>query len=346
MSKKYNVAVVIGRFQPVHNAHVEMLKRAGELADRVVIIVGSAYRPRTFKNPWVSREREAMLVEACVALKKQTKATYHIEHNVDTMYNDSAWVVRIQEMVGKYTQADSKVTLIGYKKDNSSFYLNMFPQWDFVEQDLVEKLDATQIRQVYFDPEKCNLNWFTGVLPDSTVAYLRWFKDSPEYNTVVREKEFLEKYKKQQAAYPYPIIFVTADAVVMQAGHVLMVKRGADPGNGLWALPGGFVDAAKDRTMEDAALRELREETGIKVPEKVLRGSIVGSRVFDAIDRSQRGRTITHAFHIGLIDGEWNLPKVKGADDAEQAQWIPISRLNSEEIFEDHYDIIMHFLGK
>jgi bifunctional NMN adenylyltransferase/nudix hydrolase len=97
--------------------------------------------------------------------------------------------------------------------------------------------------------------------------------------------------------------------------------------------------------MEDAALRELREETGIKVPEKVLRGSIVGSRVFDAIDRSQRGRTITHAFHIVLDDGEYNLPKVKGSDDAAQAQWIPISKLNSEEIFEDHADIIAYFLG-
>ena len=158
--------------------------------------------------------------------------------------------------------------------------------------------------------------------------------------------EYLEKYKKQAAAYPYPIIFVTADAVVMQAGHVLMVQRGADPGNGLWALPGGFVDATGDRTMEDAALRELREETGIKVPEKVLRGSIRGNHVFAAPDRSQRGRTITHAIHIALEDGEWNLPKVKGSDDAARAKWIPISRLNSEEIFEDHYDIIQYFLGK
>jgi len=98
--------------------------------------------------------------------------------------------------------------------------------------------------------------------------------------------------------------------------------------------------------MEDAALRELKEETGIKVPEKVLRGSIVSNRVFDAPDRSQRGRTITHAIHIALEDGEWNLPKVKGSDDAARAKWIPISRLNSEEIFEDHFDIIQYFLGK
>lgn len=344
--KKYNVAVVIGRFQPVHNAHVEMLKRAGEQADRVVIIVGSANRPRTFKNPWLSRERAAMLTEAVTPLQDKTGAEYHIEHNIDTIYNDQAWVVRVQELVGRHCQEGDSVALFGHKKDSSSFYLNLFPQWQFVQQDLIENLNATEIRKIYFTPELCNLNWFRGVVPESTVAYLRWFKDSPEYNQVVREKEFLEKYKRQQAAYPYPIIFVTADAVVMQAGHVLMVRRGADPGNGLWALPGGFVDAVGDRTMEDAALRELREETGIKVPEKVLRGSIAGNHVFAAPDRSQRGRTITHAFHICLDDGEYNLPKVKGADDAERAQWIPISQLKSEEIFEDHFDIIQFFLGK
>jgi bifunctional NMN adenylyltransferase/nudix hydrolase len=346
MSKKYSVAVVIGRFQPVHNAHVEMLRRAGEQARKVVIIVGSADRPRTYKNPWVSREREAMLIEAVTPLQASTGATYHIEHNIDTIYNDQAWVVRVQELVGRHCEPGDTVALFGHKKDGSSFYLNLFPQWQFVQQDLIENLNATEIRKIYFTPDLCNLNWFKGVLPETTVAYLRWFKDSPEYNQVVREKEFLERYKKQQAAYPYPIIFVTADAVVFQAGHVLMVRRGADPGNGLWALPGGFVDANSDRSMEDAAIRELQEETGIKVPEKVLRGSIVDGKVFDAIDRSQRGRTITHAFKILLEEGEYKLPKVRGQDDADRAQWVPISNLKCSEMFEDHFDIIMHFLGK
>ena len=346
MSKKYSVAVVIGRFQPVHNAHVEMLRRAGEQAHRVVIIVGSADRPRTYKNPWVSREREAMLIEAVTPLQASTGATYHIEHNIDTIYNDQAWVVRVQELVGRHCDSSDTVALFGHKKDGSSFYLNLFPQWQFVQQDLIENLNATEIRKIYFTPDLCNLNWFKGVLPETTLAYLRWFKDSPEYNQVVREKEFLERYKKQQAAYPYPIIFVTADAVVIQAGHVLLVRRGADPGNGLWALPGGFVDANSDRSMEDAAIRELQEETGIKVPEKVLRGSIVDSKVFDAIDRSQRGRTITHAFKILLEEGEFKLPKVRGQDDADRAQWVPISNLKCSEMFEDHFDIIMQFLGK
>jgi bifunctional NMN adenylyltransferase/nudix hydrolase len=90
-------------------------------------------------------------------------------------------------------------------------------------------------------------------------------------------------------------------------------------------------------------LRELREETMIKVPAPVLKGSIVRSKVFDAIDRSPRGRIITHAFHIVLPDGE--LPRVKGSDDAEKARWVPIAEVKSEDCFEDHYEILQHFVG-
>ena len=55
MTKKYDTLVFIGRFQPVHNAHLEIIRRATTLARQVVIIVGSANQPRTYKNPFTSR---------------------------------------------------------------------------------------------------------------------------------------------------------------------------------------------------------------------------------------------------------------------------------------------------
>ena len=150
-------------------------------------------------------------------------------------------------------------------------------------------------------------------------------------------------YKKQYASLPYAPVFVTTDAVVICSGHVLMIKRRSEPGKGLWAMPGGFLNASTDRSVQDAMIRELREETGIKVPAPVLIGSIVRSKVFDAIDRSARGRTITHCFRIDLPNGD--LPKVKGMDDAEKAQWIPISELDSSVCFEDHYEILTTMIG-
>jgi bifunctional NMN adenylyltransferase/nudix hydrolase len=218
----------------------------------------------------------------------------------------------------------------------------MFTQWGFENVELIEFLSAVNIRDLFFKRD-VNMSFIKGVVPASTFDFLLKFKDTPEYEQIICEREFVINYKKQYASLPYPPIFSTADAVVIQSGHVLMVKRRAEPGKGLWALPGGYVNANTDKSVEDAAIRELREETMIKVPAPVLRGSIVRSKVFDAIDRSPRGRIITHAFYIQLPDGE--LPKVKGSDDAEKARWVPIAEVKSEECFEDHYEILQHFLG-
>jgi bifunctional NMN adenylyltransferase/nudix hydrolase len=266
----------------------------------------------------------------------------NVEPNPDTIYNDQAWAVRVQALVAKHTDPGDRIGIIGHKKDPSSFYLDMFPQWGFEEVPLLEPLDATDIRELYFKRD-VNMKFIQGVVPPTTFEFLESFKDSAEYEQIIREREFVVEYKKQYAGLKYPPIFSTADAVVIQSGHVLLIKRRAEPGKGLWALPGGYVNATTDRSVEDAMLRELREETLIKVPVPVLRGSIKQSRVFDAIDRSPRGRIITHAFHIQLTDGE--LPKVKGSDDAEKARWVPIAEVRSDQCFEDHYEILQQFVG-
>ena len=338
MSRKYDTLVLIGRFQPIHNAHLEIIKRATALCEQLVIITGSAAQPRTYKNPFTSAERAQMIKYAAGGLSMLIS----IEENQDTIYNDQAWAVRVQALVAKHTKPGDKVGIIGHKKDDSSFYLDMFPQWGFENVELIEFLSAVNIRDLFFKRD-VNMSFIKGVVPESTFEFLTKFKDTPEYEQIIREREFVINYKKQYASLPYPPIFSTADAVVIQSGNILLIKRRAEPGKGLWALPGGYVNANTDKSVEDAAIRELREETMIKVPAPVLRGSIVRSKVFDAIDRSPRGRIITHAFYIQLPDGE--LPKVKGSDDAEKARWVPIAEVKSEECFEDHYEIIQHFLG-
>jgi bifunctional NMN adenylyltransferase/nudix hydrolase len=339
MSKKYDTLVLIGRFQPLHSAHLEIIKRATALTDQLVIIVGSANQPRTYKNPFTFDERARMIKDATRGLNMQV----YVEPNIDTIYNDQAWAVRVQGIVSKYrVLGGAGVGIIGHKKDDSSFYLDMFPQWGYENVELIEFLSAVDIRDLYFK-WTFNSNFIKNVVPETTYDFLMEFRKSEEFAQIIREREFIAEHNKQYAGLKYPPIFSTADAVVICSGHVLMIKRRAEPGRGLWALPGGYVNANSDKTVEDAAIRELREETQIKVPAPVLRGSIVRSRVFDAIGRSPRGRIITHAFYIQLPDGE--LPKVKGSDDAEKARWVPIAEVQSEQCFEDHYEIIQHFLG-
>ena len=159
--------------------------------------------------------------------------------------------------------------------------------------------------------------------------------------TLRAEYQMIKKYKEAWKAAPFPPTFMTVDAVVVQSGHILLVKRGDMPGKGLWALPGGFLN--QEETMLDGAIRELKEETKIKVPVPVLKGSIKGSKTFDAPNRSSRGRTITQAFFIDL--GVGDLPKVKGSDDAEKAFWVPFNKVKQEKMFEDHFAIIDYFLN-
>jgi bifunctional NMN adenylyltransferase/nudix hydrolase len=337
--KKYDTLVLIGRFQPFHTAHLEIVKRATALCDQLVIIVGSANQPRTYKNPFTFEERRAMIKSATGGLSMPI----YVEPNTDTMYNDQAWAVRVQGIVSKYrVLGGAGVGVIGHKKDNSSFYLDMFPQWGYENVEEIEPLSAVNIRDLYFK-KNSHQGFIHNVVPLPVYDFLADFTATEDYRQIIREREFIAEHNKQYAGLKYPPIFSTADSVVICSGHVLMIKRRAEPGRGLWALPGGYVNANTDKSVEDAAIRELREETLIKVPAPVLRGSIRRSKVFDAIDRSPRGRIITHAFHIELPDGE--LPKVKGSDDAEKARWVPIAEVRSEECFEDHYEIIQHFLG-
>lgn len=342
MTKQYDAIVFIGRFQPFHNAHLEIFKQAAALADKVILVVGSAWQPRTYKNPFTADDRYAMIYHTLSNLGYEEEQDFVVVGTRDNLYNDTAWAVSVQEIVKTETAPTDKVAIIGHKKDESSYYLEMFPQWELVEVPLVEELSATNIRDLYFR-EDSNLNFIQGVVPERILEYLEKFKKTEEFAQIVRERQFEENYKKQFASYPYPPTFVTVDAVVIQSGHILMINRRAEPGRGLLALPGGFLDAHSDASLEDAMIRELREETGLKVPSPVLRGNIKNTHVFDAIQRSSRGRTITHAFNICLPDGE--LPKVRGGSDATSATWIPLSQVDSSQTFEDHYEIISYFTG-
>lgn len=337
MSKQFDTLIFIGRFQPVHYGHEEIIRTAATLARQVIILVGSSFQPRTFKNPWTFQDRMLMLQNVCEEYRDLT--SIRIQPLRDYMYDDVAWATNVQLVVSKFPLGE-KVGIIGHKKDESSFYLDMFPQWKLVEVNMKYDIHATDIREEFFS---FTTSKWCKMVPSSVETFLHGFSESKEYEQIYQERRFIEEYKQQFSGLQYDPTFVTADAVVVQSGHILLIRRRSEPGKGLWALPGGFLSAKTDRSVVDAALRELKEETGIKVPVPVLRGNIRQREVFDAINRSARGRTITHAVYIILPDGE--LPKVKGQDDAEKAKWVPISEVNSEEMFEDHFDIIMSFVG-
>ncbi len=135
--------------------------------------------------------------------------------------------------------------------------------------------------------------------------------------------------------YEYPRPMVTVDALIFTRGaprRILLIRRGSEPYQGRWALPGGFVE--EDEDLEPAARRELEEETG-------LRGvALEQLRAFGRPGRDPRGRVIAVAY-VGLVESV--PPAVAGADDAAEARWFPVDAL--PPLAFDHEEIISYGLS-
>ena len=345
MNKKYDFGIVIGRFQPFHSAHLDLIKHSLTLAEKVIIVLGSARSASDVKNPFTPAMREE-IIRACFPQEEKRLIFRAVR---DYPYNDHVWTAEVQNTVGETSDSeDAKIAIIGFFKDKSSYYLNLFPQWNFEEFYCSDKkllnLNATLIREKFFT-ESADWKEF---LPPQVATALEVFKQTEIFPNLQKEFQYLQKYKADTrfVGVNFEPTFITTDAVVVQSGHVLVIRRGHQPGKGLLALPGGFL--AIGATLEDNAIKELKEETQIKVPAQVLRGSIKSSHVFDYPERSNRGRTVTHAYFIELEPNlKEGLPRVKGGDDAAKAFWLPLSALGEkeDEFFEDHIHIVRFFLG-
>lgn len=333
----FDYLVFIGRFQPFHLGHQAVVDEALKLAENVIMLIGSANLPRSTRNSFTVAERTEMILGA---FDKKDAKRIHCVGLDDALYNDTKWLQYVQQCVKLVTgDLSANIGLIGHSKDSSSYYLSLFPNWQSVGVRNFMDLSATPIREGFL----LGATPLGNVVPESTAQVMKEFKKTDDYKKLHEEAGFIDKYKKQWESAPYPPTFMTVDAVVVQSGHILLVERRGMPGQGLWALPGGFIDPKE--TLFDACIRELREETRLKVPEAVLRGSRHSQHTFDDPYRSARGRTITQAFYFVLKNDPKGLPAVKGSDDAKKAFWLPLAALKADKLFEDHYAIICKMVG-
>ncbi|WP_018609867.1 bifunctional nicotinamide-nucleotide adenylyltransferase/Nudix hydroxylase [Uliginosibacterium gangwonense] len=336
MTTTHDIAVLIGRFQPFHNGHAALLKTALATAPKVFVLLGSAFSARNAKNPFTWEERAAMI--AC-SLTESERARVEFLPMRD-YYNDQRWAATATSTVLAKCGAGKRVALIGHLKDASSQYLNRFPDWEFVAAPQYGEIDASALRRIWFEGEDANVtrSLLAPLMPIASLRYIEGWAQLPHFARLREEHLAIEKNKKVWGTGP----FITVDAIVKASDQILLIRRGRAPGKGLLAVPGGFLDG-RERVLQ-GAIRELREETGFALRDETLEEALAGVAVFDHPDRSQRGRTITHAHFFDLKNAR--PPQVEGADDAAEAHWTPISKLceMEGEFFEDHFNILDHFL--
>ncbi len=349
---RHFAAVHMGHFQPVHQGHVKALLLGLEEADHLIVVLGTARQARSPHHPFTTQERREMIRLALPAEVRQRVHFLPLRKH----YDDVRWSRAVQQGVdriiatlmpdGATAQAPS-VVWVGTFSAPLSTPQDHFPHWHRLHCEPGSPLGAHDIRRALYAGHPraidATLAALGPALPASTTDFLRAWMTLPYLGQMVREWQALQSYQEAWAASPYPPVFVTVDAVVRCAGHVLLIRRGQAPGVGLCAVPGGFIEQRE--TAYQSAVRELIEETRLDVPPSELHSHLQASAVFDHPDRSPRGRTITHAFCFDL--GERDLPQVQADDDALAAFWAPIDRLvdMEDQFHDDHFHILDHFIG-
>jgi len=123
----------------------------------------------------------------------------------------------------------------------------------------------------------------------------------------------------------YKIPSITTDGIILKDKQILLIKRKNEPFKGKWALPGGFVEYGEKT--EDAVIREVSEETGVKTKIRTLAG------VYSDPNRDPRGHIITIIYVLDIVEGN-----VKAGDDASDVKFFDVHQLPA--LATDHNKII------
>jgi bifunctional NMN adenylyltransferase/nudix hydrolase len=335
-TSKAKVALLIGRFQILHRAHTAMLREALDCAERVIVILGSAWHSRDPKNPFTWQERQQQFDTVLTAQERERVSFIPVRD----YYDDARWTESVIAAVGAVTTRGERIVLVGHKKDQSTDYLDYFPGWEARAVPSSLQINASDLRRIYFEAENLDieLTVIGNYVEPGVLSYLRAWSKTPAYRRVAAEHRAVEADRLIFTA-PY---YLTADTLLRVRDRVLLVRRGGSVGRGLLALPGGFLD--KNEQFYAGALRELAEETGYRGLATTMRNALKGQAVFDHPARSPRNRIITTAFYFDL--GDVPFPQVRALDDADEVEWVLISELATleDQFFEDHAGVLDHFL--
>ncbi|MBN8827318.1 MAG: adenylyltransferase/cytidyltransferase family protein [Sphingobacteriia bacterium] len=181
----YDYVIYIGRFQPFHKGHFYVVEKALKKAQKILIICGSANINFTTKNPFTFEDRKLIIEKN---LKDKYPHRYTVLPLIDTP-TDEEWEQELYKIVENYIKSEAisnpKLALIGHKKDDSCYYLDMFKNWDYIEVPNYKGINATDIREKISSHDDEDHEWMND-LTEETLKVLEKLKSHKEYNKFIK----------------------------------------------------------------------------------------------------------------------------------------------------------------
>lgn len=140
-AKKYDYTVYIGRFQPVHNGHIKTMHNALDVSNKLIVLCGSSNQSGTAKNPLTFHQRANLILKSLKGYENRVSIA-----GINDYENDKDWERAVNNTINSLSKSGSKIAIIGHFKDDSSYYLNNFPEYELIKMPNFDNINATDIR--------------------------------------------------------------------------------------------------------------------------------------------------------------------------------------------------------
>lgn len=326
-TKKYDFLVFIGRFQPFHNGHSYVIREALKETNKLILLIGSAKSPICYRNPF-SYEDRCKIISLNLDETTREKVIFHPLN--DFIYDDDAWVDAVYKGVNDLVADESKkIGLIGHNKDETTYYLDLFPRWGYLEVSNKSGISATPIRKSYFSDSNPN-NYKNKNISKETTDFLQNYSYSKKYDITRLEFASVDSFRASISNINILLQSNVISIILICDNKILLQTRNEFPGKNLLQPISG--DILADKTIKESSLKIIKNKLCIGVKKLIYKEENI---VFDYPKRSSLIRTIVNCFIVEIKKDECFNLKL-----SEDMSWFNISEIKEKMVYEDYFFII------
>lgn len=222
-----DIAIYIGRFQPFHVGHYDNCVKALARAKKLIILIGSSGIGPLPNNPWSFDERCHMILQA---MPEAYHSRIQFLPLYDSLYDQAAWETRVKKLIDVHAPVNTTKSLVTFAKDDSSFYLDCFPEWQQMHLPMVVDdnnvcISATDIRAHLYEYQSVP----EGVLPDAVESFVMNGLKYQTFSHLALANKAL-KVKQTNQTTQYLLVLIYQDTILLE-------QRQEPLGYQQWALP-------------------------------------------------------------------------------------------------------------